>query len=113
MNFVRFTAGTSLLLSEVIQTRIARPLRGVRRDLLSVTSHVNLPPPGGAARRGRDGAVGGYRRPIWKRVHRVNAALIDMLSQQVECRDRLCGPLSFCAQIFILRVDDNVPLRIE
>src|SRR5215203_4907078 len=45
MNFVRLTAGTSLLLSVVIQTRIARPLQSVRRDLSSVTSRVNLPPP--------------------------------------------------------------------
>ena len=98
MNLVRFTAGTSLLLSEVIQTRIARPLRSVRRDLSSVTSRVNLPPHGGAARRGRDGAVGGYRRPIWERVHRANAALIEALSQQEEGRDRLGGPWPFCAR---------------
>ena len=45
MNFVRLTAGTSLLLSVVIQTRIARPLQSVRRDLSSMTSRVNLPPP--------------------------------------------------------------------
>ena len=41
MNFVRLTAGTSLLLSMVIQTRIARPLQSVRRDPSSLTLHLN------------------------------------------------------------------------
>ena len=98
MNFVRLTAGTSSLLSVVIQTRIARPLQSVRCDLSSVTSRVNLPPPGGAARRGRDGAVSGYRRPIWKLDHRANADLVEALSQQEEGRDRLGGPWTFCVR---------------